>query len=232
MKKKLLSVILLVIGLIALIGIAFGVINKASTPSRRILPYSGSISQESMSEQSSSSSIVESSTIQSESEESSQVVSSEATQDEVKRPTAQKAPDATILDTEGQTVSLLSKIGQGKPVILNIWASWCPPCRAEMPYFEAAYQKYQDQIDFVMVNAANSRPSETKDVAMQFMADNGYTMPTYFDAEFSFSNNYFVSVLPMTFLIDAEGNITKINRGGLTEAALQEGIESLLAMNE
>lgn len=229
MNKRLIRVGLLIIGLMILVVTAFTVINIASRPSRNIVSLRESILEENASEQSSNSA---SSEVSSSTSESLSVASSTQSSDEVKRPSAQKAPEATILDKDGQTLSILTKIGQGKPVILNVWASWCPPCRAEMPYFESAYQQYKDQVEFVMVNATNSRPNETMEVAMQFMQENGYTMPTYFDSDFSVSSQYFVSVLPMTFLIDGEGNITKINRGGLTEEALQSGIDSLLATNE
>ena len=65
-------------------------------------------------------------------------------------PTTVKAPDFTVLDASGNEVHLSDFVG--KPVVLNFWASWCPPCKSEMPDFEAVYQACGNDVQFLMVN--------------------------------------------------------------------------------
>ena len=89
-------------------------------------------------------------------------VSGHETSAETDDPSKTKALDFTMLNSEGEEVSLYDYVG--KPIVLNFWASWCPPCKAEMPDFEAAYQKYGDDVVFLMVNLTDGR-RETVDTA-------------------------------------------------------------------
>ena len=66
-----------------------------------------------------------------------------------------KAPDFAVLDSEGNKVYLYDYIG--KPLVINFWASWCPPCRSEMPDFDEAYAEYGDKVTFMMINLADGR---------------------------------------------------------------------------
>ena len=65
-------------------------------------------------------------------------------------PQRQQAPQIKVYDPEGKPVELADMVG--KPVVLNVWASWCNPCKQEMPDFQSAYEKYGDQLHFMMVN--------------------------------------------------------------------------------
>ena len=76
--------------------------------------------------------------------------------------TAQPAPDFTVYDADGGEVTLASLMEAGKPAVLNFWASTCPPCRSEMPDFEAAFQKYGSEVQFIMVDAVGSMNGETR----------------------------------------------------------------------
>ena len=82
------------------------------------------------------------------------------------------APDFTVYDREGNPVRLSDYAG--KPVVLNFWASWCPPCKSEMPDFHAAYEELGDQVQFLMVNATDGS-RETVDTAASFIQEQGYT---------------------------------------------------------
>ena len=71
-------------------------------------------------------------------------------------------------------------------MILNFWASWCGPCRSEMPEFEQAYAQYGEDIQFVMVNSTDGY-QETVDSASEFLAENGYNFPAWYDTDFEAS---------------------------------------------
>lgn len=137
----------------------------------------------------------------------------------------QKAPDFTVLDANGNDISLKELFG--KPIVLNFWASLCGPCQKEMPDFQAAYEKYGDDIQFVMVNFTEFN-GESVDHAKEYLAQNDYTFPVYFDTDSSAIATYGITSIPRTFLIDADGNIVASAIGALNERALVEGIEQLL----
>lgn len=135
----------------------------------------------------------------------------------------QKAPDFTVEDYNGNHVSLGDFAG--KPVVLNIWASWCPPCKAEMPDFEAAYKKYGDEVVFLMVNATGGQ--EMVASAKSFIESSGYTFPVYFDTSYEVSYSYQATSIPKTFFIDKEGNMVAHAPGALSGSALEKGINMI-----
>ena len=132
------------------------------------------------------------------------------------------APDFTVIDKDGNTVKLSDM--RGKPVVINFWASWCPPCKAEMPDFEEMYKKYGDEVTFMMVNMTDG-DRETVELAKKHVEDNGFTFPVYFDTEMSAAYAYYVTSLPATYFIDAEGNLITHAIGMINAATLERGIE-------
>ena len=138
----------------------------------------------------------------------------------------QAAPDFTAYDADGNAYQLSDF--RGKPVILNFWASWCGPCKMEMPDFDEKYQQYGDQIHFVMVNLTDGA-QETVETASKFIVDAGYQFPVYFDTEYSGAIAYGVNAVPVTYFIDAEGNFVAWQQGVLSADNLQIGIEMLLS---
>ena len=141
------------------------------------------------------------------------------------QPQRQPAPDFTVTDREGNAVQLSDF--RGKPVILNFWASWCGPCKSEMPDFETAYKTYAEQLHFLMVNLTDGS-SETVDSASAYVDGEGYTFPVYFDTTYEASIAYGVNSVPMTFVIDEEGYLVAYGMGALDAAALQSGIDMVL----
>ncbi len=134
------------------------------------------------------------------------------------------APDFTLESLDGQTVHLSELFG--KPVLVNFWASWCPPCRAEMPAMQAVYETYQGQIHLLAVNAT-SQDSLTD--ALAFVSENGLTFPILLDPDGAAYRQFAITSLPTTFFIGADGIIAEVVVGGpLTEAGLHSRIESLL----
>lgn len=135
------------------------------------------------------------------------------------------APDFIVLDREGAEVSLSDFIG--KPVILNFWASWCGPCKSEMPEFEAAYQKYREEIQFMMVNLTDGS-RETVETAAEYIAGEGYTFPVFFDTESDAAITYGATSIPVTYFVDAEGHLVAYGSGALSGEILQSGMEMIL----
>lgn len=140
--------------------------------------------------------------------------------------TTTPAPDFTMTDASGKTVSLADF--KGKPILLNFWASWCGPCQSEMPAMQAAYEQYGSEIEFLIVNMTGMS-GETQETASQFIKENGYTFPVYYDQSSSAQAAYGVSAVPQTYLIDPEGNIIGAAMGALDTASIEQGIQMLQA---
>ena len=135
-----------------------------------------------------------------------------------------QAPNVTILDAAGKEVQLHSLVG--KPIILNFWASWCPPCKQEMPDFEAAYKEYGSEIQFMMVNMTDGG-RETISSAKEYIASQGYSFPVYFDTKQEAAIEYGVSAIPTTYFINAQGNIIAYAAGAITAQHLEQGISMM-----
>lgn len=134
------------------------------------------------------------------------------------------APDFTVYDLKGNEVHLSDFFG--KPIIVNFWASWCGPCKMEMPDFDAAYQTYKDDITFLMVNMTDGS-RETVDVASEFIANSGYTFPVYYDTQYSAAITYSVASLPTSYFINAQGELVAHAKGAIDADTLQRGIDMI-----
>ena len=131
------------------------------------------------------------------------------------------APDFTALDAQGNEVRLSDYFG--KPIVLNFWASWCGPCKSEMPDFDEAYLAQGEEIQFLMVNMTDGS-RETLDTAKSFVADSGYSFPVVFDVNQEAAMTYAVSSLPTTFFIGADGSMVAYAMGAIDGETLQRGI--------
>jgi len=134
------------------------------------------------------------------------------------------APDFTLETIDGQSVRLSELFGQ--PVVVNFWASWCPPCRAEMPAMQTVYETYQGQIHLLAINA--TRQDSLAD-ALAFVSENSLAFPILLDPDGAAYRQYAITSLPTTFFIGADGIVAEVVVGGpLTEAGLRSRIDSLL----
>jgi len=116
----------------------------------------------------------------------------------------QLAPNFTLTDMQGQQVSLADL--KGKVVILNFWATWCPPCREEMPSMEMLHRKYKDQgLVILAVNVEQEGMAAVKG----FLQKTPYTFPILLDTEAEVQNLYKVFRFPESFIIDKNGNVVE-----------------------
>ena len=135
------------------------------------------------------------------------------------------APDFTVYDLEGNAHKLSDF--QGKPVLLNFWASWCGPCQMEMPDFQDFYEKFGEEVHFVIVNLTDGQ-QETVESASAFIAEKGYTFPVYYDTDIDAAMKYGVSAVPVSYFIDAEGRFVAWAQGAMSADMLQQGMDMLL----
>ncbi len=135
------------------------------------------------------------------------------------------APDFTVLDMAGNSVKLSDYFG--KPIIINFWATWCGPCKSELLAFNNMYEKYKDEVHFLFVNLTDGS-RDTVESVTQFMEDEGYTFPVYFDTTMEAATTYGAYSIPMTFLIDDEGVPVHYQAGAMPEEAIEQFIEILI----
>lgn len=138
---------------------------------------------------------------------------------------AVQAPDFTATDPDGNPVSLSDYLG--KPVVLNFWASWCGPCKNEMPAFDQAFAEYGDQIQFLMVNLTDNY-QETLESAKAFLDTVDYQFPVFFDTKMEGAIAYGVTGIPATYFINAEGQVVARAVQSLDYDTLLRGIGMLL----
>lgn len=135
------------------------------------------------------------------------------------------APDFTLTGLDGQTYTL-SEL-RGHPILLNLWASWCPPCRAEMPAIQQVYEEYRSQGFLVLAMNATSQDDPAS--ARTFAEGLGLTYPILLDETGDVAHLYGLRALPTTFFIDADGRIADVVIGGpLSQALLSIQVENLL----
>lgn len=133
------------------------------------------------------------------------------------------APDFTLVDQFGNSHTLSEY--KGKTVFLNFWATWCGPCRMEMPYIQKVYEEYgSNGGDVIILGVANPKTEErpnNSDVSQEevelFLSENGYTYPVVMDLDGSIFAAYGIQAFPTTFMIDKNGNVYGYAPGSLSE---------------
>ncbi len=142
------------------------------------------------------------------------------------------APDFTLDLLGGGQITLSDLRGgtaasAGKVVIINLWASWCPPCRAEMPALQRAYEAYRER--GLEVLAVNTTHQDSEAEAAAFVREYGLTFPVLLDRTGEVSARYQLRALPTTFFVDRRGVIRKVVLGGpMNDATIQSNVEQLL----
>jgi peroxiredoxin len=129
------------------------------------------------------------------------------------------------LETQAGDFASLSDF-TGQPVLVNLWASWCPPCRAEMPALQRVYEDFKDQ--GLVVLAVNATDQDNLPSAQSFVDSLGLTFPILLDRSGEVSAAYEVRALPSSFFIDRRGVIQEVVVGGpMSEALLRIRVQQL-----
>ncbi|USK48487.1 TlpA family protein disulfide reductase [Bacillus sp. CMF12] len=134
------------------------------------------------------------------------------------------APDFELSDMEGNPVKLSDY--RGKAVLLNFWATWCPPCRAEMPHMEKLYNKYKDEnFDILAVNLTNTEKNSSD--AEKFVKELGLTFTIPMDVKGEAGSDYNIMAYPTSYFIDSDGVIREKVLGALNEEYMEKEIKKL-----
>jgi len=146
--------------------------------------------------------------------------------DRVIVPAGDKAANFKLANLDGGTVSLADL--KGKVVFLNVWATWCGPCREEMPSMETLYEQFKNRKDFVML--AVSQDERGKDAVLPYVQKHGYHFTVLLDPENKVGETYDVSGVPETFIINREGRIVAHHMGAFdwSRPDVKEALEDLL----
>jgi peroxiredoxin len=135
------------------------------------------------------------------------------------------APDFELPTTDGETIRLSDLRGQA--VLVNLWATWCPPCRAEMPAIETVYNEYKD--DGFIVLAVDMTYQDELSAVPSFVNEHGLTFPILLDETGAVAQAYQLRSLPSSFFINREGIIHEVVIGGpMAEALLRTRVEEIL----
>ena len=116
---------------------------------------------------------------------------------------------------------------RGKPVVVNFFASWCGPCKMEMPYFDACYQAYGDRVTFMMVNLC-AFGNDTKENGKQMVESGGWTFPVYFDTDGEAATTYAIRAMPTTIFVSAEGELKGRHTGMMDRETLEKTVQAMI----
>ena len=135
------------------------------------------------------------------------------------------APDFTLKTLNGQMTSLSAQ--RGRVVVINLWASWCGPCRAEMPAIQKVYASERER--GLTVLAVNGTFQDSASNASAFAQQYGLSFPILLDTDGRVSREYLLSALPSTYIVDRRGIIRAVVVGGpMSEAFVRSKVEPLL----
>jgi peroxiredoxin len=138
----------------------------------------------------------------------------------------QPPPEFTLVSLDGNEVSLADY--QGQPVLINFWASWCPPCRLEMPDLVAAYEAHKDE-GFVILAIDLTFQDSIPDVET-FVEEFGMTFPVLLDQDGIVTNErYRLLGLPMSIFVNREGMVTRLHIGAMTGEQVDEFVAEIVA---
>lgn len=133
------------------------------------------------------------------------------------------APDFRLENIDGQSISLSGP--RGSPVLINFWATWCPPCRDEMPYLQQVYEEWSDKGLVVLAINIGESPSEVK----KFLQTHNLSLPVLLDTEENAARKYNITGIPTTFFIDSDGIIQQKIIGAFpNKEAIEKYLNSIM----
>jgi peroxiredoxin len=130
------------------------------------------------------------------------------------------APDFTLTDLDGNRVSLSQF--RGKPVVINFWATWCPPCKAELPHLVKAYEREQGRVVFLAISV-----DEPERTVRRFVEDNGVSLTVLLDDGGEVAADYRVEGIPTTFFISRDGEIVARYVGQIPSHRIEDGVRRI-----
>lgn len=133
------------------------------------------------------------------------------------------APDFELVTMDGETVRLSDY--RGERVFVNFWATWCPPCRAEMPDMQKLYEEQETPVEILAVNLTDTEVSE-EDVE-GFIADFGLTFPILMDTNSEVADKYRVQAYPTSYMIDTEGRISFVAPGAMNQDIMSREVKKM-----
>lgn len=128
-------------------------------------------------------------------------------------------PQFTLRALDGQSITVGPS---NKITVLNFWATWCPPCRLEMPDLNEFVLQYNDKVAFYAINLG-----EESEVANNFMYTNGYSIPVLVDSDGAVGNLFKIQYLPTTIVVDGNGVIKYRKSGPVTKSELEDVVSQL-----
>ena len=160
------------------------------------------------------------SNLQEENKSSEEVKESEKNNKEEKI----KAMDFTVINDNNEEVNLSDYYG--KPIVINFWASWCGPCKGEMPDFNEVYKELGEEVEFLMINMTDGN-QETLEKAKSYIDEEKFEFPVLYDTKINAANSYAVQSIPTTYFIDSEGYIVARAVGAIDKETIKEGIDMI-----
>ena len=128
-----------------------------------------------------------------------------------------------VYNKKGKKIKLSKFIG--KPMIINCWATWCGPCKSELPHFQKCYKKYKDDVKFIMIDVWEDKESQ-KDVK-KFLKKNKYKFPVYFDYDNKAADTFGLEAIPFTVAIDKDGYLVDYYVGAIDKDTLEDLIKKI-----
>jgi len=133
----------------------------------------------------------------------------------------QEAPNFSFISEQGHLQQLSDY--RGTPVVLNFWATWCPPCRMEKPHFQQAFERYGNDVKFIILNV-----NEPMEVVREYADEEGFTFPLYFDEGHEGAIAFDAAHVPTSFFIDADGVIRAHFLGAINFDTIERSILAMM----
>ena len=134
--------------------------------------------------------------------------------------------NATVF-TEDDVALLLTQIADGKPLVVNYWATWCPYCVQEMGDFQQLYAEYGDRVEFAFVDCVDGHRETVSDGA-EWLRANGYDLPAYYDTDQDAVYTFGIANLPTTMIVGASGEILAITPGKINIDLMRDALDAVL----
>lgn len=133
----------------------------------------------------------------------------------------------SVEDSEGARLTLgdLSKKSQ-KPIVMNLWATWCPHCTTEMGDYQKLFDEYGGRIEFVMLDVVDTAGEAL--AARDYVKEQAFTFPVYYDSDAEVCSALSVIGIPMTVIVSADGDVVLVHSGEITYSAMKSTIDGLL----